>query len=278
MKYRITADSTSNLFQVSDVDFTYVPMKVITELKEYVDTPDLDVPEMVDEIKKTKGKSGTSCPNVHDWTEAYGDAEVVFAVTITGNLSGSYSAAMQAAEDYKEEHPGANVEVVDSLSAGPEMQLLVEKLKEDVLAEKSFEEIRDNIHAYHKHTHLLFSLQSLTNLARNGRVNPAVAAAAGVLGIRIVGKASDEGTLEPMHKCRGEKKALEAIYAEMKKHGYQGGKLRIAHCQNEKSAEILKTMTQADFPQADIQILECTGLCSFYAEKGGLMIGFDDLK
>lgn len=277
MKYRITADSTSNLFQVSDVDFTYVPMKIITEAKEYVDTPELNVSEMVDEIKKTKGKSGTSCPNVHDWTEAYGDADAVFAVTITGTLSGSYSAAMQAAEDYREEHPGAHVEVVNSLSAGPEMQLLIEKLKEDVLEEKSFEEIRENIHEYHKHTHLLFSLQSLTNLARNGRVNPAVAAAAGVLGIRIVGKASDEGSLEPMHKCRGEKKALETIWTEMKNLGYQGGKLRIAHCQNEKSAEALKTMVQADFPHGDIQLLECTGLCSFYAEKGGLMIGFDDL-
>ena len=46
-----------------------------------------------------------------------------------------------------------------------------------------FDEICEAILAYHKHTHLVFSLESLANLARNGRVKPAVAAVARVLGI-----------------------------------------------------------------------------------------------
>ena len=49
---------------------------------------------------------------------------------------------------------------------------------------------------------LIFVLQSLKNFANNGRVSPAVAKIAGIMGICIIGKASDVGTLEPIHKCR----------------------------------------------------------------------------
>lgn len=276
MKYKIVSDSTSNLFHLSDIDYDYVPMKIITSEKEYEDTPTLDVPGMVEDLKHLKGTSGTSCPNVHDWMQAFGDADCIFAVTITGTLSGSYAAANQAKADYLEEHPNARVYVIDSLSAGPEMRLIVEELKTCILKEMPFGDIVKHIQNYQKHSHLLFSLQSLANLANNGRVSPAVAKIAGIIGIRIVGKASDEGTLQPMHKCRGEKKALDTIIHEMKTMGFANKKVRIAHCFNQDSAQTLKEMILKEFPQSDVQVECTTALCSYYAEMGGLMIGFED--
>ena len=276
MKFKIVADSAANLFSLADIPFSYAPLKIITSEKEYVDTPDLDLTGMVNDLLTVKGKTGTSCPNVHEWLEAFEGAENVFAVTITSNLSGSYAAAVQAKEDYIKDNPGAKVCILDSLSAGPEMAMLVEKLREYILAGLSFEETEEKILDYHKHTHLFFSLQSLVNLARNGRVNPAVAKVAGVLGIRVVGKASDVGTLEPLHKCRGEKRALETILSDMKSMGFCGKRARIAHCLNPESASQLKDMILAEFPGTDITILPCTALCSYYAEKGGLLIGFED--
>lgn len=275
MKYKIVADTTANLFTLQDIPFAYAPLKIITSEKEYTDTPDLDIGGMVDDLLTVKGKTGTSCPNVHEWLEAFGDAENVFAVTITSNLSGSYASAMQAKEDYISAHPDRKVCIVDSLSAGPEMAMLVEKLREDILAGLTFEEIEKNIFEYHKKTHLSFSLQSLVNLARNGRVSPAVAKVAGVLGIRVVGKASDVGTLEPLHKCRGEKRALETIFSDMKAMGFTGGKVRMSHCFNPESAQQLKDMILAEYPDTDLEIVACTALCSYYAEKGGLLVGFE---
>ena len=127
-----------------------------------------------------------------------------------------------------------------------------------------------------KHTHLLFTLRSLNNLARNGRVSPAVAKLAGVLGIVVVGKASDEGTLQQMHKCRGEKRAIETLYKEMKEHGYAGGKVRIGQNFNPAGAQQLADMIHTEYPQADIQIELSSALCMFYAEQGGLMVGYED--
>ena len=42
----------------------------------------------------------------------------------------SYNAALLAAEEYKETHPEARVFVLDSLSAGPELRLLAERLRD----------------------------------------------------------------------------------------------------------------------------------------------------
>lgn len=276
MSFKIVSDSASNIFTLPDVAYANVPMKIITKDKEYVDTPDLDLENMIIELKNNKGGSSTSCPNIYDWCEAFKGGDKIFAVTITSNLSGSCTSATQAAADYMEEHPNAKVTVLDSLSAGAEMGLIIEKLQELINKKLSFEDIENAVREYMKHTHLLFSLESLTNLVRNGRTSPTVAAIAGVLGIRFVGKASDVGTLEPIHKCRGEKKVLHTLLNSMKELGFNGGKVRISQCYNPNAADKLKDMIMSEFPTSKIIIESCTALCSFYAEHGGLLVGFED--
>ena len=277
MSFKIVSDSASNILRLPGVSYASVPLKIITDRKEYIDNEALDVPQMVSDLRQYKGRSSTSCPNAQEWLDAFGDAKYVIAIAITSNLSGSCNAACQAKQLYEQEHPGAKVLVVDTLSAGPEMGLLIEKCKEFILEKLPIEQIGEKLEAYRQKTHLLFSLESLNNLARNGRVSPAVAKIAGVLGIRAVGRASDVGTLEQLHKCRGEKKALETIFSEMKLRGFRGGKVRIAHCLNSGAANALKEAILGVFPKSDVRVDPTTGLCSFYAEQGGLMIGFESV-
>ncbi len=276
MKTKIVVDSSANLYTLADVDFACVPLKIITDAEEYRDDGALNAVEMAQTLRSYKGKTSTSCPNVSDWLASYEGAEQVIAVTITGTLSGSYNAAQLAAEEYMQDHPGTHVFVLDSLSAGPEVQLLAEHIRDLMLEGKRFDDICEEMLRYHKHTHLLFSLESLANLARNGRVKPAVAAVARMLGIRVIGQASGAGELEVLCKTRGEHGALERIVLELKEHGYSGGRLVIAHCGNPTAAERLMHMIQAIFDGADVRVIECGGLCSYYAELGGLMIGYED--
>ena len=254
------------------------PLKIITDDAEYLDNGTMDALGMAQTLRTYKGKTSTSCPNVSDWLAAYEGADEVYAITITGTLSGSYNAAQLAAEEYQQENPGKRVFVLDSLSTGPEQRLLAEHLR-DLLAEgKEFDEICEEMLRYHKHTHLLFSLESLANLARNGRVKPAVAAVARMLGIRVIGQASEAGELDVLCKTRGEHGALERIVLELKEHGYTNGRLHISHCGNPAAAERLKHMVKAVFDGAKVDISECGGLCSYYAELGGLLVGYEDAE
>ena len=272
---KIVADSSANVLTMKTVPFSCAPMKVISAEREFVDSGELNLEGMLSYFYQYKGKSQTSCPNTGDWLEAFAGAEDVFVVTITSGLSGSYNSACAAKELYEAENPGSRVFVIDSLSAGPELTLILEKLEELIGQGMDFEEICREIKAYQQKTGLIFMLESLNNFAANGRVSPAVAKIAGVLGIRIVGKASDVGTLEPTDKCRGEAKSLATLLEKLKEYGMSQGKVQIAHCQNEAAANKLKEMIASSLPGVTVNIGINRGLCSYYAEKGGLLVGFE---
>lgn len=276
-KVKIVADSACDLVALDGVDFTVAPLKIITDNKEYIDDTSLDVEKMVTELKEYRGRSSTSCPNAADWLDAFGDAEYVFCVTITGTLSGSYNAACLAKETYESEHNGRQVYVLNSLSAGPEITLLIEKLRRLILDGGDFQNVCQSINEYSKNTGLLFMLESMQNFANNGRVKPSVAKMAGLLGIRVVGKASDIGDLQPLNKCRGAEKALKTIVEHLQNAGLKSGRVSIAHCFNETAAKTLAHNVEVHFPEAKVTIHKLRGLCSFYAERGGILVGFEKI-
>ena len=275
MRYQIVSDSSSNIFRMEGVPYTTVPMKIIAGTREYIDDESLDVRGMVEDLKAYKGKSGSSCANAQEWLEAFGDAEMVFGVTISRNLSGSYNAAEAAAREFAEEHPERKIHIFDTLSAGPEQAMVVEKIA--LLADQGlpFEQIVAGVREYQNHCHILFCLESMNNLARNGRVNPAVAKIASVLGIRGCGDAQN-GQIVPTQKPRGQKKATETLAAMIRERGFTNDSwLRIAHCFGESQAKLLIEAVKKDFPNARYTIEPTTALCSFYAEEGGLMIAME---
>ena len=274
MKRKIIADSSADKFELSQMEISAVPLTIHAGQASFRDDEALDVGEMVRYLRGYKGKSSTACPSAGDFLEAFGEAEEVFCLTITSKLSGSYQSACIAKEEYEAKHPGRRVYVVDSLSTGPEMRLLAEKLEALTLEGKSFEETVAEIQSYGCRTQLLFMLESLKNLANNGRVSHAVAKITGLLGIRLVGKA-DEGVLCPLDKCRGLKKALDAMVARMKELGYRGGKVHIAHCFHPEAACALLERLRQEFRNLCAEIYSTGGLCSFYAEQGGLLVGFE---
>jgi len=275
MRYQIVSDSSSNVFGIEGINYTTVPMKIIAGEKEYIDNGALDVRSMVNDLKAHKGKSGSSCANAQEWLEAFGDADMAFGVTISRNLSGSFNAAQQAARDFAEEHPGAKIHIFDTLSAGPEMAMVVEKIAELIHNGLPFEQIVAGVREYQNHTHILFCLESMNNLARNGRVNPAVAKIASVLGIRACGDAQN-GQIVPTQKPRSQKKATETLAAMVRERGFRDDSwLRIAHCFGETQAQLLIDAVRKDFPNARYTIEPTGALCSFYAEEGGLMIALE---
>lgn len=275
MKYKIVVDSSADIRTLASIDFASAPLKINIGDRIYVDDARLDVMGMVDALRAYKGRTTTACPNTEEYLEAFGDADRVFCITISGNLSGSFNAARLAKEQYEEENPGKKVHVIDSLSAGPELAMIAEKIRDMVIEKLDFEKIVEKITAYHEKLGTMFMLQSVHNLANNGRVNPAIAALVGMLGIRMVGKASNVGTLELTGKCRGDKRAIAEMYKTMKEMGFGGGLVRIHHCANEAGVKLLGEHIAKDFPAAKVIVDKVGGLCSYYAEYGGMIIGFE---
>lgn len=273
MKRKIVADSSCDIWELNGVDFAVAPMTISTDSKHYVDNQELDVRLMSEDLAKYKGISHTACPSVGSWLDCYEGYDEVFVVTLTGAMSGTYNSAMTAKGIYEEENENVKVHVFDSLSTGPEMRLLIEKLKEMIEEDLTFEEIVEKGQDYLNHTRLFFALKSLHNFAMNGRVSKAVASAIGVLNISIFATASEEGTIQQISKCRGEKKVVKSMIEHLENAGYHGGKVRISHADNLKLAHNVRDKILELYPHADIIVYPMGGLCTYYAEIGGLLVG-----
>ena len=185
MKIKLVTDCSANICRNIRMDIGYVPLKIVTREKEDVDTPELDVAQMLQELKAYKGPSRTSCPGVQDWLDAFGDSDMVLGAALTSGLSGCYNSAAVAAREYLEQRPDAKVFILDSLSTGPELELLMQEM------------------------------------------------------------------------------------------GHRGGKVRLSHSANPDGAQALADRLRGAFPDADITITENRGLCCYYAEKGGMLVGFE---
>ena len=233
MKYGIVVDSSCDLLQLPSefaqtVDYTRASLKLDIGEQEFVDDENLDIELFMKEMYAYKGKTGSAAPAPDAWINAFKKSEYVIAITITGEMSGTFSSAKAALDLYKEQNPACNVYILDSKSTGPEMTLLVHKLCELMAQDLPFEELITQIEAYRQHTHLMFILSSLENLVKNGRVSKVVGSIAGILGIKLYGMASEQGTLEPLGKNRGKYTAFDKTIEEMFTRGYQGGKDRKA--------------------------------------------------
>lgn len=273
MKRKIVTDSSCDIWELNGVDFAVAPMTISTDNKHYVDNQELDVRLMSEDLAKYKGVSHTACPSVGSWLDCYEGYDEVFVVTLTGAMSGTYNSAMTAKGIYEEENENIKIHVFDSLSTGPEMRLLIEKLKEMIEEDLTFEEIVEKGQDYLNHTRLFFALKSLHNFAMNGRVSKAVASAIGVLNISIFATASEEGTIQQISKCRGEKKVVKSMIEHLENAGYHGGKVRISHADNLKLAHNVRDKILELYPHADIIVYPMGGLCTYYAEIGGLLVG-----
>lgn len=279
MTWKIIADSGCDCREIADLandtSFKSVPLTIQVDSEIFVDDANLDIDDMMEKMYATSTASKSACPSPDDYLRSFEGAENIFVVTITGSLSGSHNSAQLAKKLFLEERPEANIHVIDSLSAGGEVDLIITKLNELIKEGLSFNEIVEAITHYQEKTKLLFVLAKVDNLVKNGRLNKLIGAVVGLLNIRMVGEASKTGTLELLQKARGAKKALTAAVDEVLKAGYKGGRIIIAHRNNEKFCQQFSSLIKEKFPAADISFLPTSGLCSFYAEEGGLLLGYE---
>lgn len=279
MTWKIIADSGCDYREIADLandtSFKSVPLTIQVDSEIFVDDANLDIDDMMEKMYATSTASKSACPSPDDYLRSFEGAENIFVVTITGSLSGSHNSAQLAKKLFLEERPEANIHVIDSLSAGGEVDLIITKLNELIKEGLSFNEIVEAITHYQEKTKLLFVLAKVDNLVKNGRLNKLIGAVVGLLNIRMVGEASETGTLELLQKARGAKKALTAAVDEVLKAGYKGGRIIIAHRNNDKFCQQFSSLIKEKFPAAEISFLPTSGLCSFYAEEGGLLLGYE---
>ena len=280
MSWAIIADSSCNLRdytpQAPDTLYAYAPLKINVGGTEYSDDANLDVAELNRRVAEEKSASSSACPSAGEWAELFRSAENVIVITISANLSGSFEAASMA-RDLVQEEGGHRIHLVNSRAAGGKLEMLVILLDRylTVHPEATFEEACAYIDGIEQCSTVLFSLSSYENLTKSGRMPKMAGILANKLSIRVLGTASEEGTIKIVAPTRGQKKMVAKVVQTMEADGYKGGLVCMDHVDNEAGCQEIAAAITAKWPEAEIMIMPCGGLCSYYAEAKGIIIGYD---
>lgn len=248
-----------------------VPFIISSEQKDYIDEG-LNVEAMFSEIDSVPGKVTTSCPSIGKFYDKINGCDGYVLITISQKLSGSYNAAYKAMEMALEDGV-KNIHVIDSKSAGSKLSMLVIKLTELINMGLEFDEIVEEIEKYNKTVNTIFALKSFKNLARNGRIKKATAFLAMVLGIFGIGE-EDDGEIKMVKKVKGKRLLLHDLANVISSKVGGAKEIIITHCLNSELANMLKEKLESLIEGVKVKVLETKGLCSFYAENGGLIIGY----
>jgi len=280
MKWNIVADSSIELFgmesEFDNINFSTVPFAINVGDEEYIDDESMEVDKLVTAMKECKSASSTACPAPGAWYEKFSEEGNVIAITITSGLSGSFNSAIAAKNMVLDDEPDKKIEIIDSLAVGPEMILILRKLCGLISSGFGFEDVISKSYEYMKHMYTSFALSSFDNLVKNGRMNRIAGFIAGKLGIIGIGIASDKGTIEIKGAARGSNKALSIIIEDMKERGKEIEEVVISHVHNIEFAERIKNEVKGIWASASVTIVPSRGLCSYYAEEKGLIIGYLD--
>ena len=298
MSWAIVADSSCNLRsfepQAPDCVYRFAPLKINVAGDEFIDDASLDVAELNRRVSAEETASSSACPSVGEWADLFRQADNIIAITISANLSGSYEAAVMARDivreryfgespraaektEPEEERGGSNIIDPNARGASALGYSSFDALKADRTKQHpdaTFNDVTAHICDLEQSSTVLFLLSSYENLAKAGRMPKMAGVLANKLKIRILGTASNEGTIKVVGPARSQKKAFEKIVGCMKGDGYAGGSVYIDHAFNERAAQELSDRIHQDWPDAEITIMPCGGLCSYYAEEDGLIIGY----
>lgn len=282
MTWNIVSDSSCDLrmsgFTSELVRFETVPLRLQVGEREFLDNDELEVPELLTAMAEEKSASSTACPSPAAFARAFEKGDKTVCFTISGNLSGTYNAALMGREMALEEHPEKEICVIDSKATAGAMVLLIRKAKELMEADPEgadFEGACGQLRLYQAALRTCFTLENFDNLIKNGRMRPLVGTLLHSLGIHVIADATPQGTIHVADKARGEAKTYKAITALMRaSKDCAGAEVVISHCENLAGALKLKEQILTDLPVKQVDILSCRGLTSFYAMEKGLIIGY----
>lgn len=277
MNYKIIVDSCGELTEEMKASGRYETASLEIELqgKHIVDDETFDQAEFLKLVAESPECPKSSCPSPERYMEAYHcDAEHVYAVTLSAELSGSYNSAVLGRNLYEEEYGEKKIHIFNSRSASVGETLIALKAAECEEKGMSFEETVETVEAYIEEQHTYFVLETLDTLRKNGRLTGLKSVMATALNIKPVMGATPEGTICQLGQARGIKKALVKMVEQLAEDvkNSKDKILSIAHCNCRDRAEAVKNMILEKINVKDVIILDTAGISSMYAADGGVIV------
>ena len=277
MSFHIVCDSCTDLTEedLKKGCYTLVPLTLLVDGEEIIDDETFDQADFLKKVAECPESPKSSCPSPEQYLAKYNcDADHIYVVTLSAELSGSYNSAQLGRNLYFEEYGEKDIYVFNSRSASIGETLIALKIQECEEAGMDFQTVIDTVEAYIEGQHTYFVLENLDTLRKNGRLTGIKSLVAGALNIKPVMGSTPEGTICQKAKARGMKKALVkmADYVEQETENAREKVLAISHCNCEQRAKDFEKILLEKMEVKKSIIVDTAGISSMYANDGGIIV------
>ncbi len=277
MKYKIVIDSCGELLDrwKTDEKFASVPLILTVGNEDIVDDENFNQAEFLEKVAQCQECPKSSCPSPEKYCQAFDcDAEHVYAITLSSNLSGSYNSAILGKNLLLEDRPEQKVHVFNSCSASAGETLIAMKIEECEEAGMDFEQVVKTVEEYIQSQNIYFVLENLETLRKNGRLSNIKAFVASALKIKPIMNGTPEGVIAQLDQARGINKALVKMVDYVVENAKDSANkvLAITHCNCASRAEIVKEEILKRIEVKDVVVLDTAGVSSMYANDGGIIV------
>lgn len=276
--YKIVVDSCGELTEELKQNGHFETVSLELEVDGYrvKDDENFNQLDFLKRVRESVKGPKSSCPSPEQYMRAYeGEAEHVYVVTLSGNLSGSYNSAVLGKNLYHDEHDdGKQIYVFNSRSASIGQTIIGMKIQELEENGYSFEEVVEQVESYIDSMNTFFVLETLETLRKNGRLSNLKAFVASTLNIKPVMGATKEGLICQLDQARGMNKALEKMVKTMieRTKDCENRILAIAHCNCPERAKAIKEKIEKIAKFKEIIIIDTRGVSTMYANDGGVIM------
>lgn len=277
MSYKIIIDSCGELLDEwkKDEHFESVALTLNVGGESIIDDETFDQADFLKKVAASPECPKSACPSPERYMKAFDcDADHIYAVTLSAELSGSYNSAVLGRNLLEEEKPGRKIHIFNSKSASIGQTLIGMKIQECEEAGYSFEKVIETVDEYIAGQHTFFVLDNLETLRKNGRLSKVKALVASALKIKPVMGSTDEGNICQLDQARGINKALVKMAGQIaeKTQNSEEKVLAISHCNCHERAILLKNALQEKMPLKNVVVLDTAGVSSMYANDGGVIV------
>ncbi len=276
MDYRIIIDSCGDLTQEmkEDPHIVSVPLTLRVGEVEIIDDETFDQKDFLARVAACEECPKSACPSPDHFLRACGDADRVYIVTLSSELSGSCNSALLAARMFEDEHPGHRCYVFNSRSASVGQTLIGLQIRDLENMGASFDEVVAGTEAYIEKQHTFFVLDNLDTLRKNGRLSRIKAFMASALKIKPVMGSTPEGAIAQLDQTRGANKALKLMCTIAAKDVRLGSVRRaaVAHCNCEERGLLVAEEVKRLLLIPEVIVVPAAGVTSMYANDGGVVL------
>ena len=277
MRYKIVIDSCGELVEKwkDSPAVERASLTLTVDDEDIIDDDTFDQAYFLKRVAESPNCPKSSCPSPERYMSAYDcEAEHVYAVTLSSELSGSYNSAVLGMNLLKETHPDKKIHVFNSYSASVGQTLIALKIEECEEQGMEFEEVVKKVDAYISEQNTYFVLETLETLRKNGRLSNLKAFVATALKIKPVMGSTPEGTIVQLDQARGMNKAVMKMvdYVVERTPNPAEKVLGISHCNCPARAQAVKEAILERIPVKDVVLLDTAGVSSMYANDGGIII------